>query len=81
MFENPLEPSASRKESYSVVSKGCMIIHVPKTRFVDIADEPSLKLVRQEVRHYPSEQVLMERFVDNNLWDAYKQVTKSNRLY
>ena len=81
VFESGNNAEANgRRECYSVVSKGCMIIHVPKSRFVDLADEASLELVRKEVRHYPSEQVLLQRFIDNNLWDAYKQVRIRHKI-
>ena len=62
------------QEQYSLISKGCMIVHVPRNRFLQLADAETLERVRRDVRHYPSELQLRHQFVANSLWDTCKQV-------
>ena len=68
------------QEQYSLISKGCMIVHVPRNRFLQLADAETLERVRRDVRHYPSELQLRHQFVANSLWDTYKQVNNKKGI-
>lgn len=57
----------------SLVSQGCELIHVPRTKFLEMADDATLSHIHGMLKSYPKDDGLCERFLEKSRWDAYKQ--------
>ncbi len=59
--------------TYSLVSQGCELIHVPRAKFRELADNDTLKEIQFTLRKYPNDEQLCKQFLDNSKWDSYKR--------
>ena len=64
-------PSPTR--SFVLVSRGCEVIHVPKTRFKELSDGATITELLKREREYPSDGDLCRRFLAKVQWESYKR--------
>ena len=57
---------------FSMVSKGCTLIHVPRSRFKEMADDVTMEKVKALLTMYPSDLDLCQSFLQKSEWDSFK---------
>ncbi len=62
------------KRHFSLTSKGCFIISIPVEIVKKHADYKTIKKIRKSVKHYPSDEALVDCYLQETRWNAYKEV-------
>ena len=75
LFVDSLDPGQSPDpgQRYSMVSKGCSLIQVPRKRFREMAPPQTLDAIRATLVTYPSDVTLARHFVVRSHWDDYRR--------
>lgn len=58
----------------SLVSKGCFIISIPVETVKKHADYTTIKKIQKHAKIYPSDEVLVDCYLERTRWNAYKEV-------
>jgi hypothetical protein len=63
----------SSTHQYSLISRGCTLIHLPRSRFKEMMDAATLKAIKPFVKTFPSDEDLCHEFAENVKWNSFKQ--------
>ena len=62
------------KRHLFLVSKGCFIISIPVESIRKHADYNTIKKIQKRAKKYPNDEALVDRYLDQTRWNAYKEV-------
>lgn len=71
--EDKLRSTTDRRR-LSLVSNGCFIISIPVESVKKHADYHTMKKIQKRVKTYPSDDVLVNFYLEKTKWNAYKEV-------
>ena len=58
----------------SLVSKGCFIISMPVETVKKHADYKTIRKIQKHVKVYPSDEALVDCYLERTRWNSYKEV-------
>ena len=62
------------KRHMFLVSKGCFIISIPVETVRKHADYKTIKKIQKRARNYPNDEALVNCYLEETRWNAYKEV-------